>query len=132
MAFKNAYDHVDEKHKDKVRVNYARCLARNEKYYQAVEMYNSLKAANIRSGSGLAFTLFKGNGMILNKLLTNVVLLSSAEQYEYSYTTYEQALHWLAEDEGLQSDMLVALGSIAYLHQGKEATKTLLLQRLID
>lgn len=51
------------------------------------------------------------------------------KQYEESYASYESALHWLTEDQGLQSELLVALASMAYLFQGAEEAKTLLFQR---
>lgn len=51
------------------------------------------------------------------------------KQYEESYTSYESALHWLTEDQGFQSELLVALASMAYLFQGPDEAKTLLFQR---
>ncbi|KAJ8909618.1 hypothetical protein NQ315_004980 [Exocentrus adspersus] len=51
-------------------------------------------------------------------------------QYEKSYGAYEQALHWLTEEQSSQSDLLVALASMAYMFQGADAAKTLLFQSI--
>lgn len=53
----------------------------------------------------------------------------SVEEYEDSYNAYESALHWLAEEPISQSDLLVALASMAYMVQGPDDAKTLLFQR---
>lgn len=51
------------------------------------------------------------------------------KQYEASHSAYEQALHWLTEEQSSQSDLLVALASMQYMFQGVDAAKTLLFQR---
>lgn len=51
------------------------------------------------------------------------------QEYEDSYNAYESALHWLAEEQISQSDLLVALASMAYMIQGADDAKTLLFQR---
>lgn len=56
-------------------------------------------------------------------------LFSLDQQYEESYEAYESALHWLTEEPERQSDLLVALASMAYMFQGPDAAKTLLFQR---
>ncbi|CAH0550739.1 unnamed protein product [Brassicogethes aeneus] len=112
VAFKNAYRQTDKGHRDQARINYGRILYRNGKYTKAIEMFANVQEATTKSGSGLALALFKD------------------QQYEDSYNAYDQALHWLTDEEGSQSDMLVALASMAYMFQGKEAAKTLLLQSL--
>lgn len=52
------------------------------------------------------------------------------QQYEESYEAYKSALHWLTDEEGLQSDLLVALASMAYMFQDPDAAKTLLFQSI--
>lgn len=50
-------------------------------------------------------------------------------QYQESYQAYDQALHWLTEEQTNQSDLLVALATMAYKFQGAESAQTLLTQR---
>lgn len=51
------------------------------------------------------------------------------QAFEESYNAYETALHWLTEEEISQSDLLVALASMAYMVQGPNDAKLLLFQR---
>ncbi|XP_008195456.1 superkiller complex protein 3 [Tribolium castaneum] len=111
-AFKNALTLSDKKQRDLARVNYGRLLAALGKYQQAVDSFTKVEAATFNSGSGLALALFK------DKL------------YKESYEVYESTLHWLSDDSNLQSNLLVALASMAYMFEGPEAAKTLLFQSI--
>jgi superkiller protein 3 len=111
-AFRNALSLSKENNRDFCRVNYGRLLARLGKYSQAIDMFTKIEAATFNSGSGLALTLFKD------------------EHYKESYEAYESTLHWLSEEPQLQSDLLVALASMAYMFEGPEAAKTLLFQSI--
>lgn len=51
------------------------------------------------------------------------------QEYEESYNAYETALNWLAEEQISQSDLLVALASMAYMAQGPNDAKLLLFKR---
>lgn len=64
-AYANAYKHIGEKHKDAIRVNYARALTNLEKYDLAVKLYTDVEAASFSSGAGLALTLYKSNSQLL-------------------------------------------------------------------
>uniref|UniRef100_A0A6P7G2Q1 Tetratricopeptide repeat protein 37 n=1 Tax=Diabrotica virgifera virgifera TaxID=50390 RepID=A0A6P7G2Q1_DIAVI len=110
-AFKNAYD-CSPNHRDLTRVNYGRLLSKHEKYVQAITIFQEVEAATFSSGSGLALALFK------------------SQHYEESYAAYDQALHWLTEEQSHQSELLVALASMAYMFQGLEGAKTLLFQSI--
>ncbi|KAJ3638165.1 hypothetical protein MTP99_001570 [Tenebrio molitor] len=111
-AFRNALSLSKENNRDFCRVNYGRLLARLGKYSQAIDMFTKIEAATFNSGSGLALTLFKD------------------EHYKESYEAYESTLHWLSEEPQFQSDLLVALASMAYMFEGPEAAKTLLFQSI--
>ncbi|XP_018320873.1 tetratricopeptide repeat protein 37 [Agrilus planipennis] len=109
-AFTNAYKKCIEIYRDKAKINMGRINFRLGKYKEAIDFYQSVKEANFKSGSGLALARFK------------------AKQYEESYEEYEAALHWLTDEQSHQSDLLVALASMAYTFQGPDAAKTLLFQ----
>ncbi|XP_050293501.1 tetratricopeptide repeat protein 37 isoform X2 [Anthonomus grandis grandis] len=111
-AFKQAFALSAKSHKDIARVNYGRLLYRTENYREAIEMFGGVQEATFSSGAGLALALFR-NG-----------------DYENSYAAYEQALHWLTDEQTSQSDLLVALASMAYKFQGPDAAKTLLFQSI--
>ncbi|XP_060530734.1 tetratricopeptide repeat protein 37 [Cylas formicarius] len=111
-AFRKAYRLAEKEHRDKAKTNYGRMLYREGCYPQAIAIFEDIEVATFSSGSGLALA-FLGN-----------------KNYKESYITYEQALHWLTEEQTYQSDLLVALGSIAYKFQGPEAAKTLLFQSI--
>ncbi|KAH1001196.1 hypothetical protein HUJ04_013439 [Dendroctonus ponderosae] len=111
-AFKHALVLAERAHKDLARTNYGRLLYRTGEYEEAIEMFSHVEAATFSSGAGFALALFR-NG-----------------QYEESYAAYEQALHWLTEEQTSQSELLVALASMAYKFQGADAAKTLLFQSI--
>ena len=52
----------------------------------------------------------------------------SLNEFAESYEIYKSCFHWLAEKDGLKSDILVAMGSLAYKVEGPEVAKTLLFQ----
>ncbi|KAG5897490.1 hypothetical protein JTB14_031114 [Gonioctena quinquepunctata] len=110
-AFKNAY-RLSPEHRDLARVNYGRALAKSGNYPSAVKIFEEVQDATFGSGSGLALALFQ------------------SKQYKESYDTYEQSLHWLTEEQSHQSELLVALASMAYLFQGADTAKTLLFQSI--
>ncbi|KAB0804312.1 hypothetical protein PPYR_01282 [Photinus pyralis] len=110
LAFRNALRLSRKQTRDKVAINYGHILFKSRNYKEAIKMFNNVEEATFNSGSGLALSLFKD------------------EQYEESYEKYDQALHWLTEEEGHQSDLLVALASIVYMFQGPDPAKTLLFQ----
>ncbi|XP_017785314.1 PREDICTED: tetratricopeptide repeat protein 37 [Nicrophorus vespilloides] len=109
-AFKKALQFSSLKNMDSINTNYGRSLLNIDKPEESVNAYRDVHEATFNSGSGLALALFKD------------------KKYQESYEAYESALHWLTEDEGYQSDLLVALASMAYLFQGPDEAKTLLLQ----
>ncbi|CAH1156223.1 unnamed protein product [Phaedon cochleariae] len=111
QAYKSAY-HFSPKHRDSARINYGRTLAKLGDLPAAIDVFQDVQEATFSSGSGLALALFQN------------------KQYEDSYNAYEQALHWLAEDQTHQSELLVALASMAYMFQGQEAAKALLYQSI--
>ncbi|KAL1501937.1 hypothetical protein ABEB36_007164 [Hypothenemus hampei] len=111
-AFKQAFVHAESNQRDKARINYGRLLYRTGDYEGAVEIFKNIKEATFNSKSGLALALFKN------------------EQFEESYSSYEEALNWLTENSTPQSELLVALASIAYKFQGPEGAKTLLFQSI--
>ncbi|XP_066150901.1 tetratricopeptide repeat protein 37 isoform X2 [Euwallacea fornicatus] len=111
-AFKHAFVLADKKNKDFARVNYGRLLYRMGEYESAIEMFANVEAATFSSGGGLALALFRN------------------AQYQESYGSYEQALHWLTEEQASQSELLVALASMAYKFQGPDGAKTILFQSI--
>ncbi|XP_066249141.1 superkiller complex protein 3 isoform X2 [Euwallacea similis] len=111
-AFKHAFVLADKKNKDFARVNYGRLLYRMGVYESAIEMFANVEAATFSSGSGLALALFRN------------------AQYQESYGSYEQALHWLTEEQASQSELLVALASMAYKFQDPDGAKTILFQSI--
>ncbi|CAH1994676.1 unnamed protein product [Acanthoscelides obtectus] len=111
-AFKKAYQLSSQQTRDKARVNYGRMLYKVEDYARAISMFREVEEANFKSGVGLALAYFKD------------------KQYEESYNAYEQALHWLTEEQRNQSELLVALASMAYMFQDANAAKTLLFQSM--
>lgn len=113
QALKNAVSLADLKDRDKAYTNYGRALMRLGQYKDAIDMFRSVKEATFSSVTGLALALFKD------------------EQFEESYETYESALHWMTDDKSVQSALLVALASMAYLYQGAEGATTLLFQRYL-
>ncbi|XP_056637029.1 tetratricopeptide repeat protein 37 [Diorhabda sublineata] len=110
-SFKKSYE-LSPDTRDLARINYGRLLSKHEKYLQAINIYQEVQEATFSSGSGLALALFK------------------SQHYEESYSAYEQALHWLTEEQSHQSELLVALASMAYMFQGLEGAKTLLFQSI--
>ncbi|KAJ3650240.1 hypothetical protein Zmor_021938 [Zophobas morio] len=111
-AFKNSLNLSNQSCRDLVQVNYGRLLATMGKYSQAIDTFTKIEAATFNSGSGLALALFKD------------------KRYKESYETYESTLHWLSDEPHYQSDLLVALASMAYMFEGPEAAKTLLFQSI--
>lgn len=79
--------------------------------------------------SFLLYLLYKGYSsfVVFIRLICHIFFPDN--QYEASHSAYEQALHWLTEEQSSQSDLLVALGSMQYMFQGVDAAKTLLFQR---
>ena len=50
------------------------------------------------------------------------------QNFQQSYDIYTSCLHWLADRDSLKSDVLVAMGSLAYRVEGASVAKTLLFQ----
>nr|CAI5830097.1 unnamed protein product [Callosobruchus analis] len=111
-AYKKAYQLSSKQTRDKARVNYGRILYKTDDYAKAINLFQEVEEASFRSGVGLALALFKD------------------KQYEESYNAYEQALHWLTAEQRNQSELLVALASMAYMFQDADAAKTLLFQSI--
>lgn len=44
--------------------------------------------------------------------------------YQESYTAYESAWHWLAQDDAQKSHILVAMAAMAYKFQGPDGAKS--------
>jgi len=95
---------------DKVENNLGRVYTKLGKYDEAIQHYRSIKNTTFYSQVGLALSYFKQN------------------QLQESYEAYESCLHWLADNDGLKSHILVAMGSLAYRVAGVPAAKTLLFQ----
>lgn len=127
-AFKNALSLSNGQNRDLARVNYGRSLTRLDNYFQAIEEFSKVKTATFNSASGLALALFKGATNFRSVIIILIIIL--AKQYKESYETYESTLHWLSEEPQYQSDLLVALASMAYMFEGLEAAKILLFQSI--
>jgi len=95
---------------DKVENNLGRVLAKLGRCDEAIQHYKKIKNTTFYSQVGVALAYFKQN------------------QYKESYEAYESCLHWLADNDGFKSDILVAMGSLAYKVEGVPAAKTLLFQ----
>ncbi|XP_023026959.2 tetratricopeptide repeat protein 37 [Leptinotarsa decemlineata] len=106
-AFKKAYQ-LSSQHRDLARVNYGRILAKSGNYPAAINIFQEVQDATFSSGSGLALALFQ------------------SKHYEESYIAYEQTLRWLTQEQSHESELLVALASMAYMFQGPDTAKTLL------
>ena len=52
----------------------------------------------------------------------------SCNRFQESYSIYDSCFHWLANKDGLKSDILVAMGILAYKVEGVQSAKTLLFQ----
>ncbi|KAF5303636.1 hypothetical protein FQA39_LY09883 [Lamprigera yunnana] len=109
-AFEKALSLTSRDTRDKIIVNCGRILFKLGKYTLAIGKYEEVEEATFYSGIGLALSLFKD------------------KVYDKSYETYEQALHWLTDEQAHQSHILVALASMVYMFQGPDSAKTLLLQ----
>jgi len=95
---------------DTVVGNIARLQCRLGKHADSVATYQSIKTPTLESTVGLALAQYK---------LTN---------YQESYEVYKSCLHWMAESQAVKSDILVAMGNLAYKVEGPEVAKTLLFQ----
>lgn len=127
-AFRNALRLSNKNNRDKVRINYGRLLFQLGKYKQAINMFQEVDEVTFNTGSGLALSLFKGD-IISNEKNVFKYLKILDNQYQESYESYNQALHWLTDEQASQSDLLVALASMVYMSQGPDPTKMLLFQR---
>lgn len=125
-AYANAYN--DSK-QDATRINYARALTNEQQYERAVQLFSEVEAATFCSGVGLALALYKSICSRFCSLVVFSVLVISGEEFEESYNAYESALHWLTDEQVAQSELLVALASMAYMVQGPDDARTLLFQR---
>jgi len=96
--------------KDKLLANLGRLLTKLDRCEEAVEKFKSISSPTLHSQSGLAMAHYRlGN-------------------FKNAYEAYESCLHWLADNDGLKSHILVAMGSLAYKVEGMQAAKTLLFQ----
>ncbi|XP_030763307.1 tetratricopeptide repeat protein 37 [Sitophilus oryzae] len=111
-AFEKAFRYSGKEDREKARINFGRLLYHTGNLPKSIEMFHDADEASFSSGSGLALALYKSG------------------HFEESYAVYEQALHWLTDKQTNQSDVLVALASMAYKFQGPEAAKTLLFQSI--
>ncbi|XP_011878141.1 PREDICTED: tetratricopeptide repeat protein 37 [Vollenhovia emeryi] len=108
--FATALKLSEDEERNMISVNLARILIQIGRYEEAVALCRQVKCANFNSQCHLALSLFK------------------AKQYEESYSTYEAALHWLADTSADKGNILCAMAAIAYMFQGADAVKTLLFQ----
>ena len=99
-----------QEERDKILANLGRILIRLERSEEAAACLTSVSRPTLYSQLGLAMAQYK---------LSN---------YQASYQAYESCLHQLADNDGLKSHILVAMGSLAYKVEGMEAAKTLLFQ----
>lgn len=127
-AFRKASTFCERNYRDIANVNYGRLLIKLGKYSQAVNVFEDIREATFNSGSGLALALFKGVNELNRFQWINRSCFTDKE-FQKSYDAYETALNWLTEEQSFQSDLLVALASMAYLFQGPEEAKNLLFQR---
>lgn len=105
-ALSKALEVVPTEYDDIVRGNLARVLCKAGRYKDSIKMYQSMKKADFESQCGLAIALYKG------------------EMYEDALSTYETALHWLAPDDGMKAQLLVAMAAVVYKLHGPEKAKT--------
>jgi len=96
--------------KDKVLTNLGRLLTKLGRCEEAIEHYQAISSTTFYSQVGLAMAHY------------------SLGNYQQAYEAYESCLHWLADNDGLKSHILVAMGSLAYKVEGMQAAKTLLFQ----
>lgn len=47
----------------------------------------------------------------------------AGEMYEEAISIYESALHWLAPDDGMKAQLLVAMAAVTYKLHGPEKAK---------
>jgi len=96
--------------KDKVLTNLGRMLTKLGRCEEAIQHYQAIQSTTFYSQVGLAMAHY------------------SLNNYKQAYEAYESCLHWLADNDGLKSHILVAMGSLAYKVEGMQAAKTLLFQ----
>eukprot|EP00092_Neocalanus_flemingeri_P033930 GFUD01036895.1.p1 GENE.GFUD01036895.1~~GFUD01036895.1.p1 ORF type:complete len:1307 (+),score=422.74 GFUD01036895.1:54-3974(+) len=99
-----------EEEKDKVLTNLGRMLTKLGRCEEAIQHYQAISSTTFYSQVGLAMAHY------------------TVGNYQQAYEAYESCLHWLADNDGLKSHILVAMGSLAYKVEGMQAAKTLLFQ----
>ena len=87
---------TDAGEKDKVLTNMGRLLTKLGRCEEAVQHYKAIQTTSFYSQVGLAMAHY------------------SLNNYQQAYEAYESCLHWLADDDGIKSHILVAMGSLAY------------------
>ncbi|KAF4526622.1 hypothetical protein B566_EDAN015391 [Ephemera danica] len=95
---------------DLPRTNLARVLSSLGRNAEAVEHLKVLSEPSFHSQCLLALAYFKDG------------------KFQESFTAYDSAWHWLAEDDAQKSHILVAKAAMAYMFQGSEGAKSLLFQ----
>merc|ERR1712013_788288 len=79
-----------------VLTNMGRLLTKLGRCEEAVQQYKAIQTTSFYSQVGLALAHY------------------SLNNYQQAYEAYESCLHWLADDDGIKSHILVAMGSLAY------------------
>ena len=95
---------------DVVAANTGRLLARLDRPQQAVAAFTAVQTPDLRTQAGLALAL------------------TAAGQPQQAYQAYQSCLALAESSPGTKSQLLVAMGSLAYRVEGVPAAKTLLFQ----
>lgn len=96
--------------KDKMLCNVGYSYLRNNQLQEAIKAFDEVSEASFKSYIGLALARFR------------------ASQFQDSYSVYNLALEWLANNETEKSLILVAMSSMVYAAQGEGDTKGILKQ----
>ena len=99
---------TEAEQRDKILTNLGRLLTKLGRCEAAVASFQAVSSPSLHTQAGLAMAQYK------------------LGRYQDSYQAYDSCLHWLADQDGLKSHILVAMGNLAYKVEGMEAAKTLL------
>ncbi|CAD7078460.1 unnamed protein product [Hermetia illucens] len=109
-AFELAVEKASGPDKDKMLCNVGYSYLRNNQLQEAIKAFDEVSEASFKSYIGLALARFR------------------ASQFQDSYSVYNLALEWLANNETEKSLILVAMSSMVYAAQGEGDTKGILKQ----
>jgi len=95
---------------DKVLCNLGRINHKLGNHQKAIQAFKAIRTPTFYSEAGMALAHF------------------SLNNFQESYEIYKSSFHWLADQEALKSDILVAMGCLAYKVEGPDVAKTLFFQ----